>query len=30
MLASDPGCWLVSTASGREGVDEYKETKKYS
>ena len=22
MLASDPGCWLVSTPGGREGVDE--------
>lgn len=30
MLASDPGCWLVSTADGREGVDEREETEKYS
>ncbi len=30
MLAPDPGCWLVSTVSGREEVDEHKETEKYS
>ncbi len=30
MLASDPGCWLVSTADGGEGVDEHEETEKHS
>lgn len=29
LLASDPGCWLVSTAGGREVVDERKETEKH-
>ena len=29
LLASDPGCWLVSTAGGREEVDEREETENH-
>ncbi|MFW6125911.1 MAG: SPASM domain-containing protein [Chloroflexota bacterium] len=28
--ASDPGCWSVSTAGGREEVDERQEARQYS